>query len=140
MPAEHDYHCPNGHTQRETISVSRFPVGTPVLIACNDCGAKMDYFPEGARTSLMPEDFFVDVGDGPIRLRSISEIRRFERESQQRYANGEGAPYNLRAFSNDNGNMNRNTFGDSPREPFSKTNRQGKPYVRVPGGVIRGEE
>jgi hypothetical protein len=130
----HLYHCPNGHSQEETISVARFPVGMPVLITCQVCAEPMDYFPEGARTSLMKEDFSIDVGHGPIRLRSISEIRAFERESHQRYANGEGAPYNLRAFSQDDSNRDRNTFGESPRVPFSTRNRRGQPFVTRRGG------
>lgn len=132
-----EYFCPDGHVQTETISAARFPPGIPVEILCQACGAKMDYYPEGARVSLFPEDFTVDVGDGPMRLRSITEVRHFERESQRRFANGEGAPYNLRALSNDNGNMDRNTFGENPIAPFSKTNRRGQPYVTTRGGERR---
>lgn len=140
MAAEHVYFCPDGHTQQELITASRFPPGTAVDIRCQVCGAKMDYFPEGARVSLMSEDFSIDVGDGPLRLRSITEIRNFERESHQRYANGEGAPYNLRVFSQDRSNEDKNTFGESPRVPFSKTNRRGQPYVRTPGGAVQPED
>lgn len=135
MAAWNLYRCPAGHEQRELISLARFPIGTPVLITCDACAAgpvgwvKMAFVPEGAQHDLMKEDFSIDVGDGEVRLRSLHEIRQFERRSQQAYRNGEGQPYNLRAFSQDQTNSDVNTFGASPREPFSKTNRRGVPYV-----------
>lgn len=131
------YRCPSGHEQQEWITLARFPVGVPTRITCAACAASpedprevvMEFIPEGMRHDLMKEGFSIDVGTGELRLRSLHEIREFERRSQQDYRNGEGQPYNLRQFSQDPSNGDVNTFGDSPREPFSKTNRRGQPYV-----------
>lgn len=87
------------------------------------------------------------------RVAGLADIRRIERDSEQRYANGEGEPLRFRAFSNDASNKDVGSFGregsiggrayDSGRTPQKKKNLgvtrhgQKKPKVEVARGAGR---
>lgn len=97
----------------------------------------------------------VPTKDGPQqveeRVAGLADIRRIERDSEQRYANGEGEPLRFRAFSHDTSNKDVGSFGragviggrayDSGQQPQKKKNigvtRHGteKPRVKVARGA-----
>src|SRR5688572_20020852 len=45
------------------------------------------------------------------RVAGLADIRRIEKDSEQRYANGEGEPLRFRAFSQDSSNADAGSFG-----------------------------
>lgn len=84
---------------------------------------------------------------------SMHTLRKIERESEQRYANGEGEPLRFRVYNQDHSNMDTNSFGregaihgrayDSGKTPQKKENiatrRHGerKPTVSLGPGMRR---
>lgn len=83
---------------------------------------------------------------------SLAQIRKIEKESESRYANGEGEPLRFRAFSHDQSNRDRSSFGaegsiggrayDSGRAPAAKKNitvrRHGTTEPDIPTHRIGG--
>lgn len=81
---------------------------------------------------------------------SVHKLRQIEKDSEQRYRNGEGEPIRFRVYNQDHSNMDRNSFGDagtigdraydSGKAPQKKTNvgvrRHGEKKPNVP--VARG--
>ena len=79
---------------------------------------------------------------------SMHTLRKIERESEQRYANGEGEPLRFRVYNQDRSNMDANSFGaagqiggrayDSGQTPKKKQNiatkRHGERKPTVPLG------
>lgn len=55
--------------------------------------------------------FDVDVDGTPTRVDSLHTLRRIERESEQRYRNGEGAPLRFRMWNQDRTNKDVGSFG-----------------------------
>jgi hypothetical protein len=74
----------------------------------------------------------VPIGGG-IKFESLHDLRRFERESEMLANEGIGQPYRIRGYSQDHGNMEKNTFGESPQETpdLSRTHPDGTPRVQV---------
>lgn len=89
---------------------------------CSSCGCSMTWYPEPTSGwDLLPEDFLVDgetIGRGPgtFRISSLQEIRKMERESEQRYRNGDGQLINFRVLTQDRGNSKTNSFRDTGYE------------------------
>lgn len=92
--------------------------------------------------------FDVDVDGKKTTIDSLHTLRRVERESEQRYRNGEGEPLRFRAYQQDRSNMDVSSFGDagtigertysSGQQPLKKsgkisTKRHGseKPQIKV---------
>ena len=78
----------------------------------------------------------VPLGTDGMEVSSLRDIRRIERESEQRERNGEGEAYRFRAFSQNKSNMLQNTFGEPPqRKPqlFDKQGRQKISFELVDG-------
>lgn len=104
------------------------------------CGAPMDYYPSrttgfsaydvNAGFDVVVEDVRSPTGQRTERVSSITDIRRIEKESEQRYANGEGRPFRWRDLSQDKSNRDVNTFGEREKvvipESARKNIRKGK--------------
>lgn len=77
--------------------------------------------------------FVTEVGGKQVVIDSIQAAARVERETMQRYRNGEGAPMVFRAFHQDKSNFDVNALGPNPqkkpREGFSTKTVQGTPFV-----------
>jgi len=54
---------------------------------------------------------------------SLQAATRVERQSEQAYRDGRGAPIRFRSFHQDNSNRDCNTFGPSPQAPTPKSHR-----------------
>lgn len=74
--------------------------------------------------------FTVDVDGRPTEIDSLHTLRRVERESEQRYRNGEGEPLHFRMWHQDRSNRDVNTFGEAPTPPLEKS---GKVSIRRHG-------
>lgn len=83
------------------------------------------------RHSFIPVEVEVD-GKKHV-ISSFADVRRLERESERRAANGEGTLSIFRAFSQDSSNHDRNALGENPVPSFPKRNRRGIPYVTRKG-------
>lgn len=109
-------------------------------------GTKMDWIPGGTHFSLFSDSgrdggssfdkFTLPVEDpgSPTGFRtetvgSLADIRRLERESEQREANGEGRRMVWRDYSQDRSNRDRHTLGEDPSLRPSKTFTNGTPVT-----------
>lgn len=54
------------------------------------------------------------IGEHGVEVNSLRDIRRIERESEQRYRDGVGEPYVFRLYSQDSSNRDVGTLGDAP--------------------------
>lgn len=97
--------------------------------------------------------FSVDVDGTPTTVDSLHTLRRIERESEQRYRNGEGEPLRFRMWNQDTTNKDVNAFGThgeigegtvkraydsgaAPAKPAQVTRHgQQKPRVKVARGA-----
>ncbi len=84
---------------------------------CPDCGARMDWIPQAAFDVRSDgeggkgfQKFSVDVDGRPVEIDSLHTLRRVERESEQRFRNGEGEPLRFRGYSQDHSNIDRSSF------------------------------
>ena len=98
------------------------------------CRGQMVWTPTTASHDLLGENFIVDVGNGPQKFSSLSEVRTLERDSLRRAANGEGAPLNFRHLSQNRSNRDVNTFKGSSYEkgkqvPYSTKTQSGQPIT-----------
>lgn len=91
------------------------------------CRGIMVWTPESAATDLLREDFVVDLGDGPRRISSLTELRAIERDSEQRHRDGEGAIHIFRDLSQNSSNRHVNTLSGSSYEK----NKSFRPPARV---------
>lgn len=96
------------------------------------CLAEMVWTPTQASNDLLGENFIVDVGNGPLKLSSLTEVRNLERGSLRKAANGEGAPLNFRHLSMNSSNRDSNSLKGSTYEtgkqiPFSQKTQSGQP-------------
>lgn len=109
---------------------------------CDRCGRKMrvGMFPfckgdpadHGDTRKHFPfKAYDVEVDGAVFRIDSIQAASKIERESMQRYRNGEGAPVVFRAFHQDSSNATVNVFGSPDFPKFSTRNRKGEPYITV---------
>lgn len=99
-----------------------YEVPLPVYCRRFECGiAEMDQVLSGIGMDVLPEGFTVDgqtIGReaGEVRISSLSELRQIERDSEQKFRNGEGQIVAFREFSQDRGNRTRNVFTDTSYE------------------------
>lgn len=59
------------------------------------------------------QKFDVDVDGHPVTIDSLHTLRKVERESEQRYRNGEGEPLRFRMWNNDRSNRDVSSFGET---------------------------
>lgn len=94
----------------------------PLPVHCEGCGAEMFQDHAGISMDLLPESFVVDAQTigreepGQVRISSLSEIRKIERESERKAANGEGQIIAFREFSQGRSNRGSNVFSGSSFE------------------------
>lgn len=91
------------------------------------CQGIMVWTPESSATDLLREDFIVDLGDGPRRISSLTELRAIERDSEQRHKDGRGAIHIFRDLSQNSSNRHVNTLSGSSYEK----NKSFRPPARV---------
>ena len=119
-----DYRCPDCDEIRRD-HVYRMSEGA-VLSAptCQACYSTMEWIPAArfdaksdGDASLHGEQgfrkFSLDVDGRSVEIDSLHTLRRIERESEQRFRNGEGEPIRVRGYSQDHSNMLQNTFGEA---------------------------
>lgn len=127
--------------------------------SCPDCGDPMEWIPQlridvGGVKGAAFHAFDVDVDGRRTVIDSLHTLRRVERESEQRYRNGEGEPLRFRAWSQDRTNRDVGSFGtagkigdqvyDSGTPPVQKSAKvsvrrhgQAKPRVALGPGMRR---
>lgn len=86
-------------------------------------GGRTDF----AKFTLPVEDPGAPGGFREETIGSLADIRRLERESEQREANGEGRRMVWRDYSQDGSNRDRHTLGADPSRRPSKTFLNGTP-------------
>lgn len=154
-----DYRCPGcpGVVVRDHY----FPMAAGASASaplCPVCACYMDWIPQvGAIDAKEPFQRFevlrqVPTRDGLVQQRetidSVHKLRQIEKDSEQRYANGEGEPLRFRVYNQNASNMDSNSFGesgtiggrsyDSGQAPQKKQNlgvrRHGTKKPKIPAG------
>jgi hypothetical protein len=152
-----DYRCIGcGEIVRD--HVFRMSVGAAAdAPSCPTCDVLMSHIPAigsmdvGGVKGASFKRFDVDVDGQRTSIDSLHTLRRIERESEQRYRNGEGEPLRFRGFSQDASNKDVGSFGtegtigaqtySSGQAPRKKSNiattrhGQERPKVRVAKGA-----
>lgn len=119
MPQQH-YRCPVCGTLEligYTVADTRRADWPPTCVTC--LGTRMEMAPQqmliDARsdggTGKGFQKFTVDVDGHPTEIDSLHTLRRVERESEQRYRNGEGEPLRFRMWHQDHSNREVSAFG-----------------------------
>ena len=96
--------------------------GTNVLPFCPVCGevmawevpvVAMDAKEPGQRRSVITREIMTRQGPRQIteEVNTLHRLRQIERDSEQRYRNGEGEPLRFRAYAQDRSNLDENSFG-----------------------------
>ncbi len=134
------YHCPECRTSASTLDSDRIP-------ACGTCRGAMRwqqtriYHAEnhGWSTGMkapaidfnQTREMIAPIGPGGVRVESLRDIRRIERESEKMAADGvPGAERVIfRKYSQDPGNLHTHTMGAAPDAAPSKE------FLRKQGGV-----
>lgn len=140
--ALHDYVCP-------TCGASAVDIYRPVTERasehppdCPTCQTPMLWIPAvGAIDAYESVAFTTSVRqpDGSykdVRIHSLHDIRRIERETEQAHRNGEGQPMRWRDYSQDRSNGDVHTFGASPALTPSKTTARGVPFTLRKGEQV----
>ena len=145
--ARHDYQCP---VCRHVVRDHVVPTGQrasehPPICSQHQIGGpvRMDWLPnarfslfsdaatEGAgsfaKFTLPVEDPGSPTGFREETVSSLADIRRLERESEQRERNGEGRRMVWRSYSQDDANKDKHTLGEDPSLRPSKTYANGTP-------------
>lgn len=96
------------------------------------CDHPMVWTPTQSATDLLGEHFVIDIGEGPQKISSLSELRTIESNSLRRAANGEGAAHIFRGFSQNRSNRDVNTLKGSSLEtgrpvPVERRTKSGQP-------------
>lgn len=110
---------------------------------CPRCEGPMDIVPPrvavDALEPMQEFDTTVEDGRGGYRtehIDSLAKLRKVERESEQRYRNGEGRPMAWRDYSQDRSNRDVHSLMADPSEAPTKS---AKLKVRAVGGEPTGE-
>lgn len=87
------------------------------------------------------EAFTIEVDGGPKHFASLHEVRKYERETERRVANGQGSLTIFREFSNNSagGRQTENVFGAPDFPKLSTRNSRGDPFVVRRGHRPEGE-
>lgn len=144
--ARHDFFCPTCHVEvRNHIGAT--PISDPTRNPnCSSCGDPMTWIPQArfsgfsdsdatagrgsfAKTSIPVEDPGAPGGFRQETIGSLADIRRLERESEQRERNHEGRRMVWRDYSQDGNNRDQHTLGADPSIPLSKTLSNGAPVT-----------
>lgn len=125
---------------------------------CEDCRGTLELAPQpgdftmdvrsDGGTNKPVQKFSVDVDGRAVEVDSLHTLRRIERESEQRYRNGEGAPLRFRMWNQDRSNKDVGSFGTAgkigdqtydsgtpvPKSSKVDVRRHGEAKPRVPLG------
>jgi hypothetical protein len=146
-----DFVCPACGAEQKDIRAPWLPVPEetrtykgeeirlPVL--CVSCNAEMDPVPAKQYRSLLSENIQFDLGDGPKRYSSLSEIRAVEAESHKKARDGIGSAIAVRAFNQNASNKDVNSLKGSefererqiPVEKFAGKQKK----LKISGGATR---
>lgn len=77
-------------------------------------GSPDDHIPGHGSIDLLPEAFEIDHNGRHHRVRTLSDIRAIERQSEKDAADGKGAQIAWRDFSQDRSNRDANSLGENP--------------------------
>lgn len=156
--ARHDFRCPLcGWILRDHVGAS--PVSDPARNPrCTQYqwplgGTLMQWIPQakfsgfsdgsssggrhdGTKVTIPVEDPGSPTGFRDETISSLSDIRRLERESEQRERNGEGRRMVWRDFSQDTSNQDQHTLGVDPSLTPSKTLSNGAPVTVRRGDAV----
>lgn len=97
------------------------------------CMGVMVWTPTQSATDLLGENFIIDVGHGPQKISSLTELRTIESNSLRRAASDPtAAPLNFRGFSQDRSNRDVNSLKGSSYEthkqlPVDRRTKSGQP-------------
>lgn len=91
---------------------------------CDTCGVSMQIgdwplCPHGKgapRVDLLDTPFEVQHEGVTYTVSTLSDIRKIERDSERKAANGEGQQISWRDLSQDRSNRDRNSLGENPRQ------------------------
>lgn len=124
----------------------RLPEVCGLAVGDGSCPGEMVWTPESSAHDLLHEDFEVDLGDGsgPRRIRSLSELRSIEHDSERRSREDpKAAPLVWRDFSQDRSNRDVNSLAGTqydrnrPLRPAERRTSRGRLPItarRLPGG------
>ena len=121
MPQQH-YRCPDcGEIDLViyTLADVSSPDWPPRCVHCH-ARSRMEMAPQQMLTDLRTDGegdrafqkFSVHVNGKREIIDSVHKLRQVERDSEQRYRNGEGEPIRFRLWNNESTNRDINSFGD----------------------------
>jgi len=126
--ALHDYRCPRCRT---TVRDQYRPIAiraSQLRPICPSCFLLTEWVPKvaamDAREPFQQFPVWVANPDGSqrqVNVGSVHQMRQIERETEQAHRNGEGQPLRFRAWNNDRGNQDVNTFGPDPAQVARET-------------------
>ena len=87
---------------------------------CTQCDTPMEMAPQEMRLDLKSDGgtdqsfqkFSISVDGKPVLIDSLHKLRQVEKESEQRYRNGEGEPIRFRMWNQTASNKDVHTFGE----------------------------
>jgi hypothetical protein len=139
--ALHDYRClscdviTRDHDVPMAIGARR---GAP---DCPVCLSPMDWIPQiGRIDALEPfQEFQIDVDGQSVKVESLRQLRRIERDQEHKARNGEGSPLIWRDYSQDRSNRDVHTLATRLDRPMDD---QDRPNLALPDhiGVEKGEK
>lgn len=116
---------------------------------CDDCDSWLaigdwPICPHGRgapRLDLLDTPFEVSHEGVTYTMSTLGDVRRLERQSEERARGGEGQQINWRDFSNDRSNRERNSLGENPRQHSLKElqSRDAKGRPRISHRATKGD-
>lgn len=112
----HDFVCAPCHRYAVDVYVPIAVGASHANLVCPDCGGALDWIPQvGAMDAKEPfHQFEVDVAGQRRHVGSLHDIRKIEREAEQRSRNGEGQPLVWRDYSQNRSNFDSHTLAKNP--------------------------
>lgn len=136
--------------EEEGFMPTTFPCDARMELAPQPGDFAMDARSDGG-TGRSFQKFSVDVDGRAVEIDSLHALRKVERESEQRYRNGEGEPLRFRMWSQTHSNRDVGAFGTdgkigertydagsapAPRKKIGvRRHGQDKPQIRVAKGA-----
>jgi hypothetical protein len=110
--ALHDFVCLRCHAIQRDVNVPIAVGARAAQVRCPDCQRPMDWLPQVGSMDAKEPSFqtVVDVGGVPTVVGSLHQMRRIERETEQRSRNGEGQPLVWRDYSQNRSNFDQHTL------------------------------
>jgi hypothetical protein len=120
-----DYRCATCGALKQDVYFTAARGAVASTPSCDACANQMAWIPQvGAIDAKEPFQRFSIYQDGQkVEIDSLHKMRQIEKESEQRYINGEGEPLRFRAYSQNTSNTDVSSFGEAGKVGAGSTAR-----------------